>query len=87
MKEKFSYLNENGEIINYDILCTFTNDENGKDYMIYTNYEKDEKGNILLLAAKYNPNDLTKLEQIENEEERKSIEVVLDKIKESIKNN
>jgi uncharacterized protein YrzB (UPF0473 family) len=86
-KNTFSMLDENGNEVVYDVLFTFESDETGKNYIVYTDNQKDEVGNIEVYASIYNPNDpQSKLEAIETEKEWKVIETILNTLQEEIRN-
>lgn len=86
-KNSFSMLDENGKEIVYDVLFTFENEETNKNYIVYTDNSKDEKGNIEVYASIYHPEDPKgKLEAIETDKEWKVIETILDTIQEEMKN-
>lgn len=86
-KNTFSMLDENGNEIIYDVLFTFESDETHKNYIVYTDNTKDNKGNIQVYASTYNPDDpQSKLEAIETEKEWKVIETILETLQEEIKN-
>ena len=71
-KNTFSMLDENGNEVVYDVLFTFESEETGKNYIVYTDNQKDETGNIEVYASIYYPNDpQSKLEAIETEKEWK----------------
>ena len=85
-KNSFSMLDENGNEIVYDVLFTFESDETGKNYIVYTDNQKDEVGNIEVYASIYDPNDpQSKLEAIETEKEWKVIETILNTLQEEVK--
>ena len=85
-KNTFSMLDENGNEIVYDVLFTFESDETGKNYIVYTDNQKDEVGNIEVYASIYDPNDpQSKLEAIETEKEWKVIETILNTLQEEVK--
>lgn len=86
MLNSFSKIDEKGNKVSYDILVTFTNEANNKNYMIYTDYKKDETGNTLLYSAIYNGNNFNKLEEIKSEEELKMIKEIIEKIQFELKN-
>ncbi len=86
-KNTFSMLDENGNEVVYDVLFTFESDETGKNYIVYTDNQKDEVGNIEVYASIYNPDDpQSKLEAIETEKEWKVIETILNTLQEEIRN-
>ena len=85
-KNTFSMLDENGNEIVYDVLFTFESDETEKNYIVYTDNQKDEVGNIEVYASIYDPNDpQSKLEAIETEKEWKVIETILNTLQEEVK--
>ena len=85
-KNTFSMLDENGNEVIYDVLFTFESDETGKNYIVYTDNQKDEVGNIEVYASIYDPNDpQSKLEAIETEKEWKVIETILNTLQEKFK--
>ena len=80
-------IDENGNEIIYDVLFTFENDENGKNYIVYTDNHKDDQGNIEVYASIYDPDDPeSKLEAIKTEKEWKVIETILETLQEEVKN-
>ena len=77
-KNTFSMLDENGREVVYDVLFTFESEETGKNYIVYTDNQKDETGNIEVYASIYYPNDPhSKLEAIETEKEWKVLKQYL----------
>ena len=86
-KNTFSMLDENGREVVYDVLFTFESEETGKNYIVYTDNQKDETGNIEVYASIYYPNDpQSKLEAIETEKEWKVIETILETLQEEVRN-
>ena len=49
-KNTFSMLDENGNEVVYDVLFTFESEETHKNYIVYTDNQKDETGNIEVYA-------------------------------------
>ena len=85
-KNTFSMLDENGNEVVYDVLFTFESEETGKNYIVYTDNQKDETGNIEVYASIYYPNDpKSKLEAIETEKEWKVIETILETLQEELR--
>ncbi len=85
-KNTFSMLDENGKEVVYDVLFTFESEETGKNYIVYTDNQKDETGNIEVYASIYYPNDpQSKLEAIETEKEWKVIETILETLQEEVR--
>ena len=86
-KNTFSMIDENGVEVVYDVLFTFESEETGKNYIVYTDNQKDETGNIEVYASIYYPNDpQSKLEAIETEKEWKVIETILETLQEEVRN-
>ena len=50
-------LNENGIETEYTTILTFYNQENQKNYVVYTDNTIDEIDNLNLFASSYDPND------------------------------
>ncbi len=85
-KNTFTMIDENGTEVVYDVLFTFESDETKKNYIVYTDQTKDEKGNIQVFASTYDPeNPKSKLGAIETEKEWKVIETILGTLQEEIK--
>ena len=85
-KNTFTIIDENGREIVYDVLFTFESEETNKNYIVYTDQSKDDKGNIQVYASIYDPeNPNSKLEPIETEKEWKVIETILETLQEEIK--
>ena len=71
-KNTFTMLDENGVEVEYDVLFTFESDETKKNYIVYTDNTRDEKGNIEVYASIYHPEDNNgRLEAIETEKNGK----------------
>ena len=86
-KNTFSMIDENGNEIVYDVLFTFESEETNKNYIVYTDNERDETGNIQVYASIYYPEDPnSKLEAIKTEKEWKVIETILDTLQEEVRN-
>jgi|SRR5574344_1680898 uncharacterized protein YrzB (UPF0473 family) len=85
-KNSFTLLDENGQEVTYDVLFTFESDETHKNYIVYTDNSKDEKGNVEVFASIYDPeNPHSKLEAITTDKEWKVIETILQTLQEEIK--
>lgn len=86
-KNTFTMLDENGKEITYDVLFTFESEENGKNYIVYTDNSLDETGNIVVYASTYDPTDpQSRLGAIETEQEWKVIETILETLQEEVRN-
>ena len=85
-KNSFSMIDENGNEIIYDVLFTFESDETKKNYIVYTDNKRDEKGNIEVYASIYDPEDpKSKLEAITTDKEWKVIETILETLQEEVR--
>ena len=85
MKDKFTMIDDNGKEIEYDVLFTFENDETKKNYIVYTDQKKDDKGNMLVYASIYNKDKpRVRFESIKTEKEWKVIETILDTLQDEI---
>ena len=63
-------INENGDIIDCDVLFTFKNTATNKCYIVYTENTEDENGDTEVFAAIFDPDDKTlQLHPIETDEE------------------
>lgn len=86
-KNTFTMIDENGKEVTYDVLFTFESEENGKNYIVYTDNSLDETGNIVVYASTYDPqNPKSRLEAIETEQEWKVIETILETLQEEVRN-
>ena len=80
-------VNEEGIEETFNILVTFDLDETGKSYVLYTDYSKNENGDIKIIAATYeNQEEGAKLGGIETQEELKIINGYIDKLNLDMKN-
>ena len=85
-KSTFSMIDENGNEVVYDVLFTFESDETGKNYIVYTDNQKDETGNIEVYASIYDPeNPHSRLDAIKTEKEWKVIETILETLQEEVR--
>ena len=81
-KDQFKLTNENGEEITYTIVASFDNDDLGQTYIIYTDLKEDENGVVQLYALKYDSNlDIPQFKNIETDEEWKTVNLVVQKLK------
>ncbi len=77
----FKVKDEEGKIVECEVLFTFESEETNKNYMVYTDYTKDDKGNTKVYASIYDPKDEDPiLQPIETEKEWKIIETILEQI-------
>ena len=88
MKEKMTFkaVDANGKEVECEVLFTFESEETKKNYMVYTDNETDEEGNIKVYASIYNPDKPeSDLIPIETESEWKIIETILEEIQAEVK--
>ncbi len=82
-KKKFYVLNKEGKKVECEPLFTFESDETKKQYVVYTDNSKDEKGNIRVFASIYNQTkNGGELLPIKTEKEWKVIETIIESIQE-----
>lgn len=80
----FQVSNENGDIVECEILFTFDNAKTQKSYIVYTDHTTDEDGKLHVFAATYDPNQSEgQLHAIETEEEWGIIQHLLENAKEN----
>ena len=53
---KFNVIDKDGNEIECEVLFTFESEETKKNYIVYTDNTKDNKGNIRVFASIYDPN-------------------------------
>ena len=70
----FKIIDSYGKELEYEILLAFKWFQTGNDYLVYTDNTNDEDGNLNIYAAIYYPDDDSKLDSIETEEEWDEIE-------------
>lgn len=71
---------QNGIKKEYDVILTFKNERNGKDYIVYTDNVYDEFNKLKIYAALYNPLTSEFLGYVEDKEEWKDIINLLDNV-------
>ena len=64
----------------YDVILTFKNDYNNKDYVVYTDNKYDDNNKLRIFAAVYNPDTLEFIESPKTKEEWDEINRLLEKI-------
>ena len=79
-KKILKLIDESGNEIEYEILLAFKWMKTNKNYIVYTDNTKDEEGNINVFAAIYYPNDSTRLDPIETDEEWDEIDIRLKRL-------
>lgn len=83
----FNAITPEGRLVECETLFTFENTENGKSYIVYTDNQVDEEGNINVYASIYHPSEVEYSEEsnmaaisliaIETEEEWVLVEQLL----------
>ena len=88
--EKLVIVNEKGEQKEFAILVTFDIEKKNKSYVIYTDYSKNDDGDIQVYASIYDKfqkdkrlNDVTEKDEIEFI--NKYLEVLADDLKSAVK--
>lgn len=71
---------EDGTKKEYDVLFTFKNDDNNKDYIVYTDNSYDQSNKLKVYAAVYNPLTYEFIEVPQSQEEWNKIYLMMDKI-------
>ena len=79
----FVVKDENGNIIECEILFTFESPETNKNYVVYTDHTKNESGEVKVYANVYDKGGNNReFLPIETEEEWNTIEAILAKLEE-----
>ena len=80
MEKKIYTTTKEGKKIEYDVILTFKNEKNKKDYIVYTDNELDNQNKLKIYAAIYNPLTNEFIGVPESKEEWNEIYKVLDKV-------
>ena len=80
--KKLKIVDNDGKETEYEILSAFQYGKTGKNYVVYTDNTRDENGSINAYAAIYYPDDETRLDPIETDEEWDLVEAALARLKE-----
>ena len=76
-------LDDNGNLVEHNILFTFECEELGKSYIAYDGNQAGKEGKQVICVASYDPNvDLNKLEPVTDPEELKMVNDVINQIME-----
>lgn len=81
--EKLRITDANGNVKEYNVLYAFYWIKTDKNYVIYTDNTYNEKNDLNIFASIYYPDDNTKFDNIETEEEWEKIENILKSILDS----
>lgn len=85
IKNNIVLTNADGEKVNYHILFTFTSKITHKNYLIYTDFSRDDNANINVYYSCYDPNNLSKLEPVTTHEEIELIDDILLTLEQELK--
>lgn len=78
--------NENGEQKNFHILVTFDIEQKNKSYVLYTDYSKNENGDLRVFVSIYNKYDEDdKLEEVVEQDELDVIDDYIEKLQEDLR--
>ncbi len=83
MKDYLTITNEKNETKEFEILFSFESDETNKKYVTYTDYTRDEDGNIICYSSILE--DDGKLSKINTEREKAMVDELLNTLVESTK--
>lgn len=75
---KMIVTDEEGNTKEYEVLLSFKWYQTSKNYIVYTDNTKNEEDELNVYASIYDPEDLTKLDPIETEDEWQEIEFQLE---------
>lgn len=79
-KKNIYTVNKEGKTVEFDVILTFKNEDNGKNYVVYTDNSRDETNKLRIYSSIYNPDTLTFLGSPETKEEWEQIYKLLDKV-------
>lgn len=71
---------EDGREVAYDVILTFHNDHNNKNYIVYTDNSYDQENKLKIYASIYDPFDNRFVSHPTTEEEWYEIHKVLDAV-------
>lgn len=79
-KKKIYTTLKDGSKIEYDVIMTFKNEDNNKDYIIYTDNKLDENNKLRIYASIYDASSNKFIGVPESQEEWNKIYELLDKV-------
>ena len=80
-KQTFTVMDAQGKPIECDIIFSFTSQETGKSYIVYTDRTKDSKGNLKVYANTFDPAvPNSPLQPIQSEKEWEAIHHILEEV-------
>lgn len=77
---KISTITKDGKKVEFDVILTFKNEDNEKDYIVYTDNSKDNENKLRIYSSIYNPDTLEFLGTPETKEEWNLIYKLLDNV-------
>ena len=80
METRKIYAEKDGKKLEFDVILTFKNEDNNKDYVVYTDNSYDKNGKLKIYAAVYNPDTLEFIEVPQAKDEWDQIYKLLDKV-------
>ncbi len=81
---KFTLTRESGEKVTCDVLLIFTNEETGRDYIVFTDQTRDPSGAVMIYASVYIEDEQThevSLREIETEEEWETVRETFERVR------
>ena len=75
---KMIVTDEEGNTKEYEVLLSFKWYQTSKNYIVYTDNTKNEEDELNVYASIYDPEDLTKLDPVETDDEWQEIEFQLE---------
>ena len=83
-KKILKIIDDNNETTEYEIILAFKWSKTNKNYVVYTDNTTNDDGNLNVYASIYYPDDDTKLDPIETDEEWNQIEERLDNLHQGV---
>ena len=83
-KKILKIIDDNNETTEYEIILAFKWSKTNKNYVVYTDHTTNDDGNLNVYASIYYPDDDTKLDPIETDEEWNQIEERLDNLHQGV---
>lgn len=81
----FTLVNDDGKEVQCEILFSFEDRTTGKNYMVYTDYSRDENGDFKVFASIYDPTGETNLLQpVQTDEEWAMVEQILENLQQEV---
>ena len=81
----FTLVNDQGEEVQCEVLFTFEDKQTGRNYLIYTDYSRDDEGNFKVFASVYEPGgESQRLQPVQTDEEWRMIEEILSNLQQEV---